>query len=264
MPERSVSFAVRACRGALALLCALVAPAALANGNVQVGADYHRLTDGFGEWKGLYVRGSEWRDPARVYSYELVTAERFGDRGQFASFGIQQTFSPKWYATATVGFGASDFIFPEWTADAAISRKWLANGQLVTTLGVGGNRATDGHQDTRALVSAAWYAPHSWVLEAGWRPNHSNPGDVNSHASYLAATWGREGQQYWIARHDVGREAYQLIGDATALVDFPSNSTSLAWRRWWTKRCGTHMQVEHYGNPNYERNGVQLAVFCDH
>lgn len=264
MPERSNTTAPRAALRVLPVLCALAAPVAHASGNVAVGAEYQRLTDGFGEWKSVFVRGSEWRRPETVFNYEVVDAERFGDHGQFASLGLQQTFSPDWYGNVTVGAGSSDFIFVEWTADASISRKWLRNGQLVTTLGVGADRATDGHRDARGLASVAWYAPHDWVVEAGWRPNHSNPGGIRSDAGFAAITWGREGRQYWIVRRDVGREAYQLIGGDAALVDFPSRSTSLTWRRWWGPRCGTHVQVEHYGNPNYERNGLQFAVFCGH
>ncbi|TBR07604.1 MAG: YaiO family outer membrane beta-barrel protein [Lysobacter sp.] len=246
------------------LLCAAAPLPAWADGVVNVGIDYQRLTNGFGEWNGLYVRGSAWQRPQTVFNYELVSAKRFGDQGTFGSLGIQHTFNSVWYGTVTAGAGASTFIFPRWTADATVSRKWLPRGQLVTTVGAGTTRATDGHRDVHGLLSAAWYASDKWVFEAGWRPNHSDPGAVRSGSAFAAATWGREGRQYWIVRHDVGREAYQLIGDNTALVDFPSRSTSLAWRKWWSARCGTHVQVEHYGNPNYERNGVQFAAFCNH
>lgn len=264
MFERIQLPAMRAAFCVLSALCVLAAPPAHASGTVTVGIDHQRLTDGFGEWNGIYVRGSEWRRPETVVNYEVTAAERFGDSGQFASLGVQHTLSPEWYVTASAGAGASDFIFPEWTADASVSRKWLRDGSLVTTLGVGATRATDGHRDARGLASVAWYAPGDWVFEAGWRPNHSNPGGIRSDSGFAAATWGREGQQYWILRQDVGREAYQLIGDQAALVDFPSRGTSLTWRRWWGPRCGTHVQVEHYRNPNYERNGLQLALFCGH
>ena len=237
---------------------------ARASGVVDVGVEYHAVDADLGDWRGAFVRGSAWSNLDRVVNYEFVDADRFRDRGRFAGLGFTGVFAGRWIVNANAGAGESDFIFPRWTGSASLGRKWLPDASLVTTLGGGVARATDGHRDRHLLLTAAWYAPGPWIFEGGVRHNQSDPGNVRSTSGFVAATWGHEGDQYWIARHDMGNEAYQLIAQQRALVDFPSRSTSLTWRKWLGPACGMHLQAVLYHNPQYDRRGFQAGIFCNH
>lgn len=231
-------------------------------GFIEAGATYHELTAGFGEWRGGYVRGTWEARPGSVFNAELVEAQRFGEGGTYAAVGLTRSLDQRWYVSGTVGAGDGAFFWPRWRADVAVNRKWLDDLSLVTTIGYSHYAAPDGHVDRTPLLALTWYAPGDLVFETGFRSNRSSPGDVRSNAGYLAATWGREGEQYLALRHDRGREAYQTIGPDTQLVDFPSRATSLTWRRWITPRCGYNIRIEHYRNPTYQRTGGDAGVFC--
>ncbi|MDQ3494568.1 MAG: YaiO family outer membrane beta-barrel protein [Pseudomonadota bacterium] len=233
-----------------------------AAGVVDLGIERHSLSDGFGDWRGTHLRGVWFASPETVVHYELVDTRRFNARGRFGSLGVTRTLDDRWYVSGSAGAGDGAFFFPDWRVDVAINRKWLDDRSLVTTIGYTQYNAPDGHVDRTALLGLTWYAPRHWVLEAGLRPNRSSPGAVRSNSGYLAATWGEDGKQYLTLRHERGREAYQTIGDNILLVDTPSRVSSVAWRRWLTRRCGFNVRLERYDNPNYRRRGGEAGGFC--
>lgn len=231
-------------------------------GYIEVGVEHHVLSDDLGNWQGGYLRGVWQPDTDDVVNFEVVDTRRFGQSGRYAALGLTRNINDRWFASATVGAGDGAFFWPRWRADLAVSRKWLADRSLVTTVGYTHYQAPDGHVDRTGLLAVAWYAPRHFVLEAGLRPNRSSPGGIRSDSGFAALTWGEDGKQYLSLRHDRGSEAYQTIGSDTQLVDFPSHVTTLGWRRWVTRRCGFNLRLEYYANPNYERHGGDAGIFC--
>ncbi len=133
----------------------------------------------------------------------------------------------------------------------------------VATLGAGTYKAPDGHRDNNVNLGAAWYLAQPLVLEAGVRFNRSQPGAVNTHQQFIAATAGRNQQDLLAARVSWGGEGYLPIGPSSSLVGFNSNELTLAWRHWLSKRMGLSSTLSHYRNPSYERTGIDVGAFLE-
>lgn len=228
---------------------------------VDVAVAHGNLSNGLPQAESVNLRGV-WRlDNGDVAYAELLDERKFGRRGGIAAGAYTRVFSPDWYATATVAAGHGG---PNWAnarIDAQVSRKWLDARQLVTSAALYGARYDNDRTDSGLRLSAAWYLPLPAVLEGGVTFNVSQPGRVHSHMPYVAATFGREGWQYVSVRATSGTEAYQALGGSQQLVDFHSNSQSLAWRRWIGQRWGFSAQAERYRNPSYQRHTVGLGLF---
>lgn len=227
---------------------------------VEAGALRHTLSEGYGRWTHQFVRGA-WQGGADSWNVELVNARQFADRGTLLVLGNTHRFDERWYSSASVSGSSGGFFFPQARLDLAANRKWLAQRQLISTLGITAVNAKDGHRDRSLLLAATYYFDSPWVLEGGLRINRSNPGQVVSRASYLAATYGRHQQQILSLRYGFGAEAYHQVGAHALLVDFKSNVWTATWRRWVRPRQGFQLRAESYHNPFYDRRGVELSAF---
>ncbi len=228
---------------------------------VDVTAAHGNLSSGLPQAESLNLRGVFLLDNGDVAYAELLDERKFGRHGGIAAGAYTHVFSPDWYATGTAAIGRGG---PNWAStrlDAQVSRKWLAQRQLVTSAALYGARYENDRTDSGLRLSAAWYLPLPAVLEGGITFNVSQPGRVHSHMPYIAATYGREGWQYLTVRASSGTEAYQALGGNQQLVDFRSNSQSLGWRRWIGERWGFTAQAERYRNPTYQRHTVGLGLF---
>lgn len=252
---------------ARALLCALLAagPAFAQDGpasaTLDAGALRHTLSDGYGSWTHQFVRGVLQTGAADTWNAELVHARQFGDSGTLVVLGNTHRFDDRWHASVSLAGSSGGFFFPHARLDLSASRKWLANKNLVGTLGVTAVDSKDGHRDRSVLLGASYYFDSPWVLEAGVRVNRSNPGRVMSNGKYLAATYGRHRQQIVSLRYGFGSEAYQYVGPDALLVDFSSRVWTATWRTWLRPRQGIALRAEAYRNPYYARRGVELSAF---
>lgn len=228
---------------------------------VEAGGDLARLSGDNPRWSGQYVKGV-WQpyDHSTWYG-EIANLHRYGDHGVLYSLGENEVFDPDWYGSLFAGTSSGGFFLPRYRLDGFLNRKWLPARNLVTTLGLGFERAKDVHTDRRLFLGAAYYFPVPWILEGGLRLNLSHPGSVRAVRSFFALTQGRDGHHYVIFRFEGGREAYQLLGDQAVLSNFPSHVGSLAWRQWLSPSAGFQLRTERYRNPYYTRTGIEVAVF---
>ncbi len=233
------------------------------SGYIEGGFNYHVLTGGQGNWFGQYLRGAVDVKQRDIWTYEIVNQEKFRDHGVFFSVGDTHVFDEDWYGNLSLGTSAGGFFWPRFRADAFINRKWLAERSLITTLGVGYYDAKDVHYDLSGYLGAAYYFPAPWIVEGGLRYNVSQPGSVTSLSPFLAVTYGRNKAHYLTLRYSFGREAYQLVGPSATIVDFHSQVVSFTWRQWLTRDWGFRVFAEHYNNPFYERNGLEVGIFRD-
>ena len=107
---------------------------------------------------------------------------------------------------------------------------------------------------------------HGTACRAGsWRARCASiaaiRGGVGGRRYAVAATWGEEGKNYVAARGETGNEAYQVIGNGAALVNFDSQLIGLSWRHWLRADRGFVTGGEGYHNPDYHRVGVSVAGF---
>jgi YaiO family outer membrane protein len=207
------------------------------------------------------LRGNWALSQDTVLNAELLSERKFDADGGLAAVGATQNLDADWFVSGalTRGWGG-----PNWARnriDAAVSRKWGASRQVVTTLGAYRANFDAGRSDRGLRVSANYYVNHFVVFEAGATFNTSHPGKVRSQRPYLAVTLGTEGLQYLSLRASRGSEAYQSVGAGAQLVDFNSESLVLDWRYWMAPDWGVSVHAERYLNPSYSRTTLGGGLF---
>ncbi|KQP13103.1 YaiO family outer membrane beta-barrel protein [Pseudorhodoferax sp. Leaf267] len=220
------------------------------------------LTAGLPDGEAQNLRGAITMAPGHVLQIDALNERKFGARGGVLAVAYTGTLSERWYLTHTLAAGTGG---PNWAnarTDLQVSRKWLSQGQLVTSLAVYKAWFDNDRSDLGSRLSLAWYLPGNVVLEHGMVFNVSQPGDVASHMPYAAITVGREGWQYFSVRGAKGTEAYQAVGDQAQLVDFRSSTVAFGWRRWIGRTWGFTFQDEYYKNPSYRRRTLGIGLFA--
>lgn len=230
--------------------------------NVQVSAGAQHLSDPYGDWHDVTLRGG-WGLPGHTLQGELSAHRRFGVNGTYLGLGDTHEFNEDWYGSATVGAGDGAFYLPDYRVDVTLNRKLLADRRLVATLGAGYYKAPDGHSDRSVLLGATYYFTAPWIVEGGARFNESAPGSVKTRQYFMAATWGRQKADLVTARVGWGGEGYLATGPATQLVNFRSREASLAWRHWIGANTGFLLAANRYSNPLYRRVGITIGLFHD-
>jgi YaiO family outer membrane protein len=260
----------------LLLVCLGAVPAVLAqddatdqalalrqSGFIEFGVSYDKLSAGFGSWNGQFVRANLLLTEQDRLDLELASQDHFGDRGTLLTAGVTHVFDEDWYGRLGFGTSSGGFFLPRWRVDASLSRKWLPQRNLVTTLGLGYYDAKDEHSDRNVSLSMLYYFESPFIVELGARLNRSNPGSVDSERFFGAINWGRVKERFITLKYETGEEGYQLMAPQTAMVDFDSEETTLIWREWVNDDYGFNVRLQHYSNPFYDRDGLELSLFID-
>jgi len=246
----------------LAALALLAAPPAGAQappgpaGWVQAEAFYHRVTNGFGDWKGVGARLVAPAGSAGWY-LEAQAQEAFRDRGVYGAVGLRQQLGAGWFTLLGAGAGTGEFALPDLRADWTLGKAW---GRVVANAGATYVNAKRGFEDLAVRGGLALYFPGA-VLEGGGRINWSWPEAVRSERGYGALTLGHERRRYVTLRASGGREGYQLTGVAATARRFRSYEGSVAWREWLGSGWGFVLQGVWYDNPFYTRTGASVGIF---
>ena len=227
---------------------------------IEAGGSYRNLSNGYGHWTGGYARG------VVVIGKNTVNAEangqyEFGDRGTYIAAGDTYVVNSDWYGSLTLGTSSGGFFWPRFRADGFLSRKWSERKQFITTVGVGYYMSKDAHRDSNLFFSGTYYFSKPWLLESGVRLNMSNPGAVFAPSGFVAITQGRNQHHYISLNIGAGQEGYQLIGPATVLTRFGSQTLTLTWRQWLGRNWGINIVADYYHSPFYQRNGGVIGFF---
>ncbi|HXN24500.1 MAG TPA: YaiO family outer membrane beta-barrel protein [Candidatus Dormibacteraeota bacterium] len=236
------------------------APERILTNFVELGGSYEGLSNSFGHWSGGYLRGAVSKGK-NTWNVEVNGQHEFGDAGVYIAAGDIYNFNSDWYAAVTLGSSAGGFFWPRFRADGFLSRKWAANKQFITTVGFGYDVAKDVHRDHKFFVGTVYYFKGPWIVEDGVHFNVSNPGRIFSASGFVAVTQGRNKQHYATLNVGFGQQAYQLIGPATALTRFPSQTASLTWRQWVGKNWGFNFVTDFFHSPFYHRGGGSFGFF---
>ena len=230
--------------------------------NLELSAGAQHLSNGFGNWSDLTLRGA-YGLPSHVLQGELSAHRRFNKDGVFLGVSDTYTFNEDWFGSIALGAGDGAFYLPRYRVDATLYRKWLANRNLVSSVGLGHYHAPDGHTDRSVSLGLVYYFEAPWIAEGGVRFNSSDPGAIKTRQQFMALTWGRNKQDLVTARYGWGREGYLAIAANTQLVNFSSREASLTWRHWLNPKTGVLVGANRYTNPFYRRSGVTVGVFHD-
>jgi YaiO family outer membrane protein len=231
-------------------------------GYLEFGGAHSNLTNGNPDWTDAYLRAF-LSGGKNGWALEATRQSRYGDTGWFYSAGWTRTLSENWYTNFQAGTSSRCFFLPKWRVDGFINRKLLPKKQLVTSVGLGYDRYKTVQTAYRANLGGIYYFSKPFVLQGGVTFTHSNPGSILARSQYVALTQGHDKEHYIIGRAEFGREAYQLVGPATALFNFPVRDYTVTWRQWVGFNWGFNIVAEHYQNPYFSRTGGTVGFFLD-
>jgi YaiO family outer membrane protein len=228
--------------------------------SLELSAGSQSLSNGFGNWRDLTLRGTYGLSKHLLQS-EVSLNRRFNQDGAFLGLSDTYTFNEDWFGSVALGVGDGAFYLPRYRVDATLYKKWLADRSLVSSVGVGYYDAPDGHKDRSVSLGAAYYFSAPWIVEGGVRLNNSNPGSVRTQQQFVAVTYGRDKQDLVSARYTWGAEGYLAVAANTQLVNFDSHEASVSWRHWLDSRTGLLLGANSYTNPLYRRSGINVGIF---
>lgn len=230
--------------------------------SIEAYEEHNRLSAGQPDWREFGLRGL-YQKSEHLLSVEAVNMNRFNENGNYLGLGDTLVLTPLWYASLNAGAGDGVPWLPKYRVDGFVHRKLLDDQRLVGSLGLGRYRAPDGHQDDNASLGLTYHFSLPWVVQAQARRTRSQPGDIQTHQYFVAATWGRHTQTLLTARHGWGREGYQSLGDDVSIARFASHQTTLTAQHWLGLDWGIRLRLDNYHNPYYHRSGLGLSVFKD-
>ncbi len=224
---------------------------------------FDSLSNGMNNWRDTNFRYLLQAQEGLLLSLEFSQQHHFGEPAGLAGFGLTQILSDRWYYNVNFISSNIGFFLPKKRFDLYISKKWLENKPLVSTIGYTYSDAKDYHYDRTYTLELIYYFPLPWIVEASLKVNDSKPGNVVAIRKALAVSFGRDKQYYLVGKVDRGNEAYQLIGEENVVADFSSVEYTATWRQWLGKNNGFNLVINHYISESYERNGIKLGLFFD-
>lgn len=228
---------------------------------VEAGVNFHNVSNNQGDWFGQFITGQYQTDKKNRWNLYLQHQKAFKDDGFYIAGGNTHTFDETWFSDAAIGFGTDAAFLPAFRADAAINRRWLEGGPLVTTAGINFSKAQDKYTNYGVLLAFSYYFPAPFVLQGGVNLGLSNPGQVVSNAEFIALTYGYQKQFYLTGKVGIAHEAYQLLGTTSITNAFNSQNAGINWRHWLGEDWGYNLASEFYKNPYYHRTGGIVSVF---
>ncbi len=266
--RRSAASHVSRALVAVPLLCVLSsrvtrAQAPLAGGLggswIEASALSQSVTNGYGNWQGMYARAVR---PSTMSTYYLdaLALRAFGERGAQIGATARHDVSPHVFFVLGGSVGSGAPIMPRARADGSLGLRFGQDRRLQATVGLSYVKSVTTLSDVAGVASLAWYAPHALVFEGGVRYNVSRPGDIRSHRFTGATTWTPSPKRSFSLRAIGGSEGWQVINTTTTLQRFNSHELSVAWREKVSSQWALNAQLDQYSNPFYTRSGVTLGV----
>jgi YaiO family outer membrane protein len=236
--------------------------AANLNRSISLGVAHQRLSNGYGHWNDQYMRLAWESDAANRINAEIQHGNRFGDSGALGGITWTHVINDDWFGALGYARTSNGIFWPIAQGYGSVSRKWLANRELIATLAVGADESRNDYKGRWVSAAASYYAPNRFVLGLGMRHTQTQPGDVATNRGFGSITWGERGSVYLSATYNRGREGYQLL-NSTVINNFSSSESILVWKQWLGKSGGVEFKGFAYQNPFYRRVGVEAGIFAD-
>lgn len=226
---------------------------------IEVNAFAQPVTNNYGDWSGVYVRGV--RPSTRDTWYvDALGMRAFGDRGVQVGVAQRHDWNGRIFQLIGANVGSGAPIMPKGRVDGALGLRLGEKRAWQATLGASYVKSVTELSDVAGVGSIAWYAPHAVMLEAGVRYNVSRPGNVKSQRYSTTAVWTPAARRSFSLRAIAGSEGWQVIRVGTTLTQFHSQEVAVAWREKLTQSVAISAQGDWYHNPFYTRSGVTLGV----
>jgi YaiO family outer membrane protein len=238
---------------AVGLLALRASGASAGEATLEIGGEAAALSDGLGDWGGLYGILSYVATPSDRLTLELAYASRFGEQGGGLTGTWQRDYNPDSYQVFSLTGSSAGLFWPSAGLSTEYFRKLGSERDWVLGGGGGVNGYRTGNDDYFGVLEAIRYFPSGWVAEAGTRLNLSEPGSVAAPRAFAALTWLPAAGHEYVLKVDGGDEAYQIVGPGDLQTRFTSfGVTGEAFVPIGGGRR-IHARVERYVNPFYDR-----------
>ena len=217
------------------------------------------VTNRFGDWSGLYVRGIKPMTSDTWYA-DLLALRAFGLRGTQVGLAHRHDWNRRIFHAIGGNMGDGSPIVPRYRVDGSVGLRMGNRSQWQVTAGGSFVQSITELHDVAATGSIAWFAPRIVVLELSARLNTSNPGNVKSQRIAGLVTVTPSQRRSFSLRTIGGTEGWQIISSTRTLQQFASQEVSLSWREKLTPRWALSVQGDLYRNPFYLRSGVTLGA----
>jgi YaiO family outer membrane protein len=220
---------------------------------------YQTVSNGYGDWRGAYLRGIMPSERNTLY-IDALALDAFHERGVQTGVTWRHDWTSRFFDVLGGSVGSGAPILSRARVDASIGTLLGPARQVQVTVGASYVKSVNALSDVAGTASIAWYLPKGLLVEVGGRYNVSRPGDVASHRLSAVSIWTPSPRRSFSLRAIGGSEGYQVLGAQTTLTRFNSKELSLAWREKVGGPWALSVQGDHYTNPYYTRAGVTLGV----
>jgi YaiO family outer membrane protein len=231
---------------------------------VSLGYEFSNLDRNIGDWQGEYLAGNFGVGEMTSLNLNFQNAERFKGNGHYAEIGLTHTFNESWSLSGKLGDGDGPGFE---SAAYEISSRYVAgqSKKLTLVFGLGKIESADDIKTNYAIASANWLFTDHFNAEIGVSPFKNDGDDSRSNTSWLALNLGEDGKAQWSLRYDQGKQAsqnFRLLRQSFSREPIASETLSLSWRQWVSKRCGFDLAINTYNSDTYGSKGGSAGAFC--
>lgn len=234
-------------------------PGGIAGAWVEANVFGQGVTNDFGDWAGLYVRGVR-PTPKNTFTVDALRLQAFNQTGLLIGAAHRYDWNATFFHVLGANVGSGVPILPDYRVDGLLGVRFGGRKQWQATGGASYVKAVTELSDIAGTASLAWYAPKALVLEVAGRYNISRPGNIESYRVINSITYTPAPRRSFSLRQIQGTEGWQIISIERTLQRFRSNDWGLAWREKLGAHWALSLQGDRYTNPFYSRTGVTVGA----
>lgn len=234
-------------------------PGGLTGSWVEGNVFAQRVTNGFGDWSGVYMRGVR-PSPKNTFTVDALRLQAFNQTGLLIGAAHRHDWNNTFFHVLGANLGSGVPILPDYRVDGLLGVRFGGRKEWQATGGASYVQSVTELSDVAATASLAWYAPKAIVLEVAGRYNISRPGNIESYRIIRSATYTPVPRRSFSVRQIQGTEGWQIISAAKTLQQFRSDDWGIAWREKLGAHWALSLQGDRYLNPFYSRIGVTVGA----
>jgi YaiO family outer membrane protein len=228
---------------------------------VEVGGEYGSYSNGYGDANSQFLRFSLTRPSTYTWRVETGRVKRFNDTGFGYGLSYTRYFKDGLSFLIGVSSGTGEFIFPDYRIDLAVGRAFLAQDNLIATLGYTHIRSKSENRSNGVGLELTWYVNDHWILGAFGRQEYGHPGSTTSTSGGMGITYLIYKKFYLGGAVEFGDISYLLVGPGTALVDYNSVAYKLYSTYYVTPSAGFNLRLDYEDTDFYDMHGFSFSVF---
>ncbi|MBF0291920.1 MAG: YaiO family outer membrane beta-barrel protein [Nitrospinae bacterium] len=223
---------------------------------METGYSHERLTNGFVDWKSVYLEGARYFSGQSAVYMSAQSAERFSLRDSEALAGFYYpAFEAVTFNAEATGSPTYNFL-PRWST--LLKAQWeVADGKLIHL----GGRHTEYAQSSvdLYLATAEAYFGNYRASYTFYQSHPQGAGVESSHLLEVNLFYGNNAENSIGLSVSGGREAESLGGGRVAVSDV--QSITLTGRHWLDESFGiTYALIHHKQGELYVNDGIRIGI----